>query len=242
MATKVYSLGPYDPNTTPTKMAELLRTIPKMEHKYPQVPIAYTAKQFQMSEELQQAILETDEKLNIPVPMRFCRNCFSFSRDLRFFSPEQQRSSALVEEYIYWKTFLIDLASAAESGCSFCRFMACKMFNDTGTIWVWSSGIQQPKPPLGCCALCEDELPEVKKAVARLRSFEIKYPDAYFGFIIRPTDFSPDLERYTKLRFLAARSNTGELGVKEILGFRRDLVIEIYNDPGGQRLKGFVST
>ncbi|KAM3084572.1 hypothetical protein ACMFMF_001926 [Clarireedia jacksonii] len=230
--TQVYPFGPYDPARTPAKMAELMNSIPKLQHKFPEVPTSYTAKRKQMSEEVEEAILEASEKSNIPVAMRYCRSCFSFSRDLSLFSIEQQSHSKKPGEYIYWKANLRGLASAAERQCSFCAFIACRFFNDTGLIWAWSTDIEQPKPPLGCCALCEDEVPKVKEAIDRLRSLEEKYPDAFFGFIIQPTDFSLELQSYTKLRFLAATSNTGEAGVKEILGFRRDLVIEIYSHPG----------
>lgn len=227
-----YPLGPYDPETTPAKMVELMNSIPKLQHKFPEVPTSYIAKQNHISEEAVEAILEGSKESNIPVPIRYCRSCFSFSRDLNIFSIEQQSHSAELGEYIYWEANLRDLTSAAEKGCSFCGFIACRFFNDPGLILVWSTGIEQSKPPLGCCALCEDEVPKVMEAIDRLRSLEEKYPDAFFGFIIQPTDFSLESQRYAKLRFLAATSNTGEAGVNEILGFRRDLVIEIYSHPG----------
>jgi hypothetical protein len=229
---QVYSLDNYDPAKTPAKLAELMKTIPKMQHKYPKVPTSYTVKQMQMSDDTEEKILEASEKSTMPAPLRYCRGCFSFSRDLSVFSMERERLPTETGEYIHWKASLRDLASAAERRCSFCSFMACRFFNDTGLISVWTTGIEQPKPPLGCCALDEDEVPKVKEAIDRLRSLEERYPDGFFTLIIQPTDYSLEKQSYTKLRFLAAGSNTGEAGAKEILGFRRDLVVEIYNHPG----------
>lgn len=231
---QLHSLGPYDPATTPAKLAALIDSMPKMQHRHPKVPESYTVKRRKISEQQEEALLEQPAgSIGLcPVPMRYCRNCFSFSRDLAVFSIEQQSNSAAQEEYISWKVRLRDLASAAEGRCTFCSFMACRFFNDIFIMSVWLHDIEQPKPPLGCCTLYEGEVPEVKEAVDRLRSLEEKYPDIYFGFIIKPTDFSLERKSYTKLRFLAANTNTTNEGVMEILGFRRDLTIEIYCLPG----------
>jgi hypothetical protein len=225
-----YSLG--DAATAPAKLAELMKTVPRTQHKNPKVPTSYTVGQMQMSDDAEEKILEASEKSTMPAPLRFCRGCFSFSRDLSVFSIERERPPAETGEYIHWKASLRDLASAAERRCSFCSFMACRFFNDASLIRVWTTDIEQPKPPLGCCALDEDEVPKVKEAIGRLRSLEERYPDGFFTLVIQPTDYSLKKQSYTKLRFLAASSNTGEAGTKEVLGFRRDLVIEIYNHPG----------
>jgi hypothetical protein len=227
-----YSLGDYDAATTPAKLAELMKIIPRMQHKHPEVPTSYTVRQMQMSDDAEEKILEAFEKSTMPAPLRYCRGCFSFSRDLSVFSILREDLPTETGEYIHWKASLRDLASAAERRCCFCSFMACRFFNDTSLTRVWTTGIEQPKPPLGCCALDEDEVPEVKEAIDRLRSLEERYPDGFFTFIIQPTDYSMEKQSYTKLRFLATSSNTGEAGAKEVLGFRRDLVIEIYNHPG----------
>jgi hypothetical protein len=229
---RAYSLGTYDPTSTPAKMVELMKHIPQMQHKHPEIPTSWTAKRREISEETMEKLLEASEKSNISVAMRYCRNCFSISRDLSIFWKEQPGHSESPKDYIYWEVDLRDLASAAEKRCSFCCFMACRLFDDTGIMKIWKTGIEQPKPPLGCCALAEEELPEVRRAIDRLRSFDKKYPDAFFGFIIQPIDYSLESLTFTKLRFLAATSNTGENGPDEILGFRRDLVLEIYRHPG----------
>jgi hypothetical protein len=228
---QIYSLGSDQAKAT-AEMAELLKTVPKMEHKYPNVPTSYTVKQMQMSDDVEEKILAASEKSKMPPPLRYCRTCFSFSRDLSLFSNERERLPAETGEYIHWKASLRDLASATERRCSFCSFMACRFFNDTGLLSFWTTGIEEPKPPLGCCALDEAEVSKVKEAIVRLRSLEERYPDGSFTLIIQPTDYSLEEQSYTKLLFLAARSNTGEAGVKEILGFRRDIVVEIYNHPG----------
>ena len=191
--------------------------------------MSYTVIQMQMSDDAEEKILEASERSTMPAPLRHCRSCFSFSRDLSVFSEHLPTETG---DYIHWKASLRDVASAAERRCSFCSFMACRVFNDRGLMRIWTTGIEQPKPPLGCCALDEEEVSEVTKAIDRLHSLEERYPNGYFTFIIQPTDYSKENQTYTKLRFLAASSNTGEAGAEEVLGYRRDLVIEIYQDPG----------
>ena len=230
---QIYSLGDYDAATTSAKSAQLMNSIPKMQHKYPEVPTSPIVKQMRMVDEsVEEAMLEVYEEPKLPAHLRYCRSCFSLSRDLSVFSTEQERVPTESTLYIRWKAEIRELSNAAEKGCSFCSFMACRFFNDTGLLHVWTSGIEQPKPPLGCCTLNEVEVPEVRSAVNRLRSLEQRWTDGYFTFLVQPTDFSPEKQTYTKLRFLAETTNTGDAGVKEILGFRRDLTIEIYRTPG----------
>lgn len=237
---RVYPLGSAnsegDLDALAAKMVEMRKTIPRLEHKYPEIPTDYTAKRVNISPESQEALLKTEEDSDLPAALRYCRSCFSFSRDLSLFLRARDLTPQETKEYIYWEAHFQKVADAAEKKCPFCSFMACRFFNDPGILRVWSTGLQQPRSPLGCCTLDEKEIPKVKEAIDMLKGYEQQRPGGYIGLIAQPVDYSLVMQSYTKLRFLAATSNVGDEMVNKILGFRRDLVLEIYKHPGAYRI------
>lgn len=125
-----YSIGDLNDPATATKLEEMVQAIPKLQHNLPKVPLSYTILQMPLSDKATERILENS---TVPAFLRYCHVCFSISRDLCVFSTDRERSPTETGECIHWKADLRNLASTAEIGCSFCSFVPCRFFNDTGS-------------------------------------------------------------------------------------------------------------
>jgi hypothetical protein len=119
--------------------------------------------------------------------------------------------------------------------CAFCAYFACLMFDDPAyTFFTTVQGTGNFE--LDCC--CIDSVAESKrvgKARRKLIAYAEKYgQDSGIQFLIRPIDYHPDEGGFGKLRFQAYTRSPSipEGDLVNILGLRRECVLEVYAIPG----------
>jgi hypothetical protein len=119
--------------------------------------------------------------------------------------------------------------------CQFCAYFACLMFDDSAYSFGFSTdGIDDYE--LDCC--CMDSLTEskrVRKVAAKLLGYAEKFgDDAHITFLIQPIDYNVSFQSFGKIRFQAYSHSPSmsQQDLLDILGFRRELVLEVYGIPG----------
>jgi len=175
-----------------------------------------------------------------------CRSCLPLLSDLTFFqdstywAPGAEHVKDLV--YARWDVNLGDLAEAAlpggedgkRYGCLFCAYIACKMFNDPMYSFWFSANPVEDSQPLGCCSQDDTVSKEVKDAVIKLRNLAGKYgTDTTIAILVRPIDTHVTGASYGSIR-LQARTFDLQIGpevLRDILGMRRELVLDVFEDP-----------
>src|SRR5258706_531993 len=110
--------------------------------------------------------------------------------------------------------------------------MAVRFFDDPGYTFVW--GNHCTKNAIACCGKARqfERSDNVEIAIRRIRKFCEKHVDTSFTLIIQPLDYSVDQQgqgRYGKLLFQVSDTNLRDpLAVREMLGFRREIILEVY--------------
>ena len=158
---------------------------------------------------------------------KYCSVCYSISKDLGIFSRPDKPDPKESRMYIQWDVSLIDLVKSAEANCKFCCFMITRFFNDPMYTFFFGSGFAAK---FGCCHLDPNpaQVTDVVNAIARTREKCEKYGNPRFTLIAQPDDYSASQCRYERLRFLVDRTNlTTAAAVQDILGYRRQIVIEV---------------
>ncbi|KAF7507693.1 hypothetical protein GJ744_010246 [Endocarpon pusillum] len=119
--------------------------------------------------------------------------------------------------------------------CQFCAYFACLMFDDPSYSFCISGGGNDDFE-LDCC--CMDSMMEsnrVKRVTRKLLTYAEKFgDDAHITFLIQPIDHNLDDQAFGKIRF-QAYSHSPSMSKKDlldILGLRRELVLEVYGIPG----------
>jgi hypothetical protein len=170
---------------------------------------------------------ETDLVETLKAENRYCSVCYSVTKDLGIFSRPEMPHPKESKLYLQWDVTLLDLIESAEANCRFCCFMISRFFNDPMYTFFIGQGFGAK---FGCCH--RDSSPsqarEVLEAIARTRENCKKYENPRFQLIAQPDDYSLADCRYERLRFLVDRTNlTTAAAVEAILGYRRQIVIEI---------------
>ncbi|KEF58642.1 uncharacterized protein A1O9_06568 [Exophiala aquamarina CBS 119918] len=158
---------------------------------------------------------------------RYCPVCYSVTKDLGIFSRPNEPHPRKSKLFLQWDVTLLDLVMSAEADCIFCCFMISRFFNDP--MYTFYIG-QEFGAKFGCCYQnpSPSRAKEVLDAVARTRENCKKYGNPRFLLIAQPDDYSVPDGRYERLRFLVDRTNLTTAGaVEEILGYRRQIVVEI---------------
>ncbi|KAH6648111.1 hypothetical protein BKA67DRAFT_406503 [Truncatella angustata] len=162
----------------------------------------------------------------------YCPACFTVCKDLGRFSSLGDRSPTEEHLYVRWEIRLQSLVQAAEGGCQLCSFFTVRFFNDPGYMHVWGNTLK--KNPVACCGSApdSDRSGEFGKAIAKIRGLSEKYADPSFTLIIQPLDYSVDEQGrggYGKLLFqLSDTTLSTKEALKDILGFRREIIVEVY--------------
>jgi hypothetical protein len=119
--------------------------------------------------------------------------------------------------------------------CHFCAYFACMVFDDPlYEFGLSSDGIDEFE--MGCCcmeAMAESE--RTKKVAKKLVGYAEKFgQDAGISFLIQPIDYSVESQSFGKIRFQAYKMShsMSQQDLLDILGFRRELVLEVYGIPG----------
>ena len=119
--------------------------------------------------------------------------------------------------------------------CLFCAYYACLIFDDSMyTLTVSTTGIDDFE--LDCC--CMESMTEsmrIKSVAEKLLGYAEKFgQDAEIEFIIQPIDYDIKHQHFSRLRFQAySRSPAiSDEDLRNILGMRRELVLELYGIPG----------
>jgi hypothetical protein len=125
---------------------------------------------------------------------------------------------------------------AAESDfCHFCAYFACTMFDDRiYRFGVSSHGIDDLEMEC-CCMESMAESKRTKKVAKMLVDYAEKFgQDAGITFLIQPIDYSVESQSFGKIRFQAfcMSPSMSQQDLLDILGFRRELVLEVYGIPG----------
>ncbi|KAH0547711.1 hypothetical protein FGG08_000200 [Glutinoglossum americanum] len=162
-----------------------------------------------------------------------CPVCFSVSGDLAVFSrPRNGGRDRDSKAFIKWAFRLEDLANAAAAGCQFCGFMANRFFDDRGYTFFW--GIDSSTQNVTCCSNAPRTAVSEKLlgSIARIRKFLEKHPDADFTLLAQPTDYGTWGLGYGRIHFKATSTSLNPDAVKEILGCRQRIVLELYAHKG----------
>ncbi|KAH0563408.1 hypothetical protein GP486_002029 [Trichoglossum hirsutum] len=230
--TAIYNVGSYNPDSTVLRLNEMMKSIPKGKFHFRPIPSSYSiASTAAISDEAANNLIE--HSLGVPAYVRHCRACFPVCRDLQVFSMPHNTNPAESKEYIRWVVNLQELVASAKWGCGLCGLMASRFFNDPGYSFIYFLGSENnPKPPFCCCAASEEVASEVLSAAERLQKFCEKHTGAQFTFIVQPTDYSIGTQGYGKIRFQVVSTTVRDSEWKSLLGFRREIVIEVYAHPG----------
>lgn len=223
MAASVHSVDAGSLDELPAAVAAKIASIPKMMFNARPLPQSYQTIRRNIEDS---AVESAWSGLDL-----FCRVCMPVSRDLALFCGSRSTTPEQEKHFIAWKFTLADLADAAEKGCYFCGFIAVRFFNDRGYTFIYSN--TEEKGALGCCMMADPGGKAVTEAVERLRTMTEKYPGAWFELIAQPTDYDLPNHGFGRIRFQAASSNVPDpKGILEVLGFRREIVLEVYGMPG----------
>jgi hypothetical protein len=131
--------------------------------------------------------IETFKELGI-----YCPSCFSISKDLGLFAQALSKDTPRENLFIKWEVNIRELATAAESGCQWCSFIAVRVFNDP--IASFSSHNASSETIIGCCGADKSGPSEkVTQAIQKIRTFLQKEPDAIVTLVAQPSDQLPDL-------------------------------------------------
>jgi hypothetical protein len=159
----------------------------------------------------------------------YCPVCFPVSRDVVILFME---SSPDVKEQIAikWDVFLGQIADSAESGCQFCGFMAARFFHDQ--MLTIDFGISVESPVTGCCGSApKGELTEdVKEAIEHLRHHA--GDDNSITLIVESFERGRSASRLGKIRLSAGFTNLPNGDVRQILGVRSEIILELYTHKG----------
>jgi len=158
---------------------------------------------------------------------RYCSVCYSVTKDLGIFSQADKSHPKESKLYLQWDLTLLDLIKSAEADCKFCCFMISRFFNDPMYTFHIRPG---SSARFGCCYQhsSPSQAKEVVEAIDRTREKCSKYGNPRFVLIAQPDDYSVANCQYERLRFLVDRTNlTTAAAVEDILGYRRQIVIEI---------------
>lgn len=158
---------------------------------------------------------------------QYCPVCYTVTRDLGIFSRPEKPNPAEARLYLGWDVTLQALVKSAEANCKFCCFMISRFFNDPMYTFFIGAGMGAK---IGCChqSSSPSQASEVVQAITRTREKCEKYGNLHFKLIAQPDDYSVAEARYERLRFLVDYTNlTTAAAVEDILGYRRQIVIEI---------------
>jgi hypothetical protein len=120
--------------------------------------------------------------------------------------------------------------------CEFCAYFACSMFDDSMYHFSTSADGTGNFEVNDCC--CMQSMTDSKKVKGIAKKF-IEYAEkfgqhAQIQFVIQPIDCDLKQHHFGRLRFQAySRSPTiSDQDLENILGLRRELVLEVYGIPG----------
>ncbi|EPE33473.1 hypothetical protein GLAREA_06486 [Glarea lozoyensis ATCC 20868] len=122
------------------------------------------------------------------------------------------------------------------SFCEFCAYFASSMFDDpTYSFSFKNHAFGKFSIDDCCCSAAMKESRKIAEVANKLQGLAVKYgTSAGFEFIVQPIDYDLAWQGFGKLRF-QAYSHTLTVppeDLKTILGFRRELVLEVYGIPG----------
>lgn len=158
---------------------------------------------------------------------QYCSVCYTVTKDLGIFSRPEKPHPKEANLYLGWDVTLLDLIKSAEANCKFCCFMISRFFNDPMYTFFIGEGVSAK---FGCCHRnsSPSQAREVIQAIERSREKCAIYGNPRFKLIAQPDDYSVAEVRYERLRFLVDHTNlTTAAAVEDILGYRRQIVIEI---------------
>ncbi|KAH8781636.1 heterokaryon incompatibility protein-domain-containing protein [Hyaloscypha finlandica] len=120
--------------------------------------------------------------------------------------------------------------------CEFCAYFACLMFDDSMYQFSTSNdGTGDFEVHDCCCMRSMTDSKKVEKIAKKLFEYAEKFgQQAQIEFVIQPIDYDLKQQHFGRLRFQAySRSPTiSDQDLLNILGMRRELVLEVYGIPG----------
>lgn len=166
----------------------------------------------------------------------YCPSCYPVTRDLSVFAdpPEGIGDKAVV---VFWVLQLKDLVIATDGGCHFCGFIASRLLNDPAFTFIYSNPSDTQRIT-SCChrAARTEKHQDVSDSVANLQKFLQNEPDTNFTVAVEPVvDYLSEEKKVGKVRFSLFRSNLSREVVSKFLGYRTEIVIELYALKGNYR-------
>ncbi|PMD40315.1 HET-domain-containing protein [Hyaloscypha variabilis F] len=159
----------------------------------------------------------------------YCPSCYTITRDLSVFAepPDAIGSKAAV---VFWDFHLKDLVDTAEGGCHFCGFIASRLLDDRNLTFFYSNSSNTQRVTKCCHLAARTEVHKnVLRSVANLREFMEGEPDASFTVAVEPVvDYLIEERKVGKVRFTLARSTLDGEVVAKFLGYRTEIVVELY--------------
>jgi hypothetical protein len=120
--------------------------------------------------------------------------------------------------------------------CEFCAYFACLMFDDPMYQFSTSGdGTGDFEVDDCCCMQSLADSKKVEEIAKKLLGYAKKFgQQAQIEFVIQPIDYDIEEQHFGRLRFQAySRSPTiSDQDLLDILGMRRELVLEVYGIPG----------
>ena len=131
------------------------------------------------------------------------------------------------DRLIMWEVWLDTLANAAEAGCQFCSFMACRFFNDSAMILLF--GIVS-SPVVGCCSQGKYSPPgeDVRKAIEHLREQSRKFSNPSVTLLALRTRDRDSKKKTDKIKFVVGDTTMPDGVVAPLLGFRIQIDLEFH--------------
>jgi hypothetical protein len=181
--------------------------------------------------------LQVDAKQQLQELDIFCPVCYTVSRDLAALTlckhPTTAEDAATLAKrlVIKWDVHLSELADSAERGCChFCGFMATRFFNDP--LYSFKFTLETNSPVTGCCSSAEKGqiTDQIQQAVKHLRE-HAKRHDRPCVTLVGET-FDNERPNLGKVRWTAAFTEIPGGDVRELLGMRTEIVLELYAKKG----------
>lgn len=161
----------------------------------------------------------------------YCPVCFRFSKNLGFLFDPGNRCLEPNNPCVQASIALSHLARSVQNGCQFCCFMLLRFFTDPSDT-TYSHAMDRS---FFCCHRDSQfsMSDQVRQTVARIQAICTKYRGAAFTVIAQPNGYSPAKAQYERIRFAVIWTNLeSRTVVEEILGSRREMVIEIFAAEG----------
>jgi hypothetical protein len=166
-----------------------------------------------------------------------CSACISLTRDLGVFSRSSEQYPKGPKNFVQWIIRLDALVEAATAGCQFCSFMADRFFDDRIYSFIWGTTPNHTK--VACCFAGSAVPPSerVTRAIKSIQESLKKYPDAEFTLLVQPTDYEDEGMGFGRLRIRAVscRPEGEENMARDILGLRKQIILEVYAQKGKLR-------